>query len=291
MKRVLREPLLHFVVLGAAFFVAYGLGRKSGSGEPRKIVVTQGQVEHLVTGFARTWQRPPSSEELAGLIRDQVREEVYCREATALGLDKDDSVIRRRLAQKMEFISNDVAARVEPSDADLNAYLQTHAEGFRLEPRFTFRHVYLDPERHGADLARDTARLLVQLTAAGDTADVSALGDPFLLEHELDGAPAGDVARQFGEPFAKALARLDTGRWQGPVESGYGLHLVFVRERTEGRVPALSEVREAVRRAWDDERRSNANEKFYRELLKRYTVTIEESPKAEPKKLAGNTLK
>jgi PPIC-type PPIASE domain len=275
MKRLIREPLLHFLLLGAAIFTAYNLLPNRSSAEPGKIVITQGQIEHLSTGFARTWQRPPTADELAGLVRDRVREEVYYREARALGLDKDDTVIRRRLRQKMEFVSDDIAAQAEPSDADLNAYLQAHPDSFRVEPRFTFRQVYLNPKRRGENLARDAAQLLVLLNQAGGTPETSALGDSLLLEYQFAAVPVSEVAKQFGEKFAAKLPGLTSGQWQGPIESGYGVHLVVVSERTEGRLPVLVEVRDAVRREWDNARRLEANEKFYQELQKRYTVTIE----------------
>lgn len=276
MKRILKEPLVHFLLLGAGLFIAYGMMSKSGlSGAPGKIIVTVGQVEHLAAGFAKTWQRPPADAELKGLVDDWVREEIATREAIALGLDKDDTVIRRRLRQKLEFVSDDIAAQTEPTDADLNAYLQAHSESFGVEPRFTFSQVYLDPAKRGDNLARDMANLLAQLQQAGGKADSSALSDSFLLEHTFSSTPTSEVAKQFGEQFAAALASLTPGQWQGPVESGYGVHLVLVSERTEGRKPELADVRDVVRREWANAMRLEGNEKFYAELLKRYTVTIE----------------
>jgi len=286
MKRILKEPLLHFLLLGAAIFLAYGVASKRTIGEPGKIVITQGQVASMVEGFTRTWQRPPTSEELQGLVRDRVRDEVYCREAMALGLDKDDTVIRRRLRQKMEFVSDDIAAQTEPTDADLTAYLQAHPDAFRVEPRFAFRQVYLNPEKHGENLARDAAHLLAQLNQAGGKADGSALGDSLLLDYTFAAVPGSEVAKQFGETFAAQLAELAPGRWQGPVESGYGVHLVFVSERTDGRLPALAEVCDAVRREWANARRLEANEKLYDAMLKRYEVTIERPQAAEEQKVA-----
>jgi hypothetical protein len=204
-----------------------------------------------------------------------VRDEIATREATALGLDQDDTVIRRRLRQKLEFVSEDIAAQAEPTDADLDAYLHAHPESFRVERRFTFRQVYLDPVKHGDNLDRESEKLLARLQRAGGDVDSSTMGDSLLLEHAFQSVPAGEIAKQFGEEFATKLGELALGRWQGPVESGYGVHLVLVRERTEGRLPALADVREAVRREWDNARRVEANETFYEELSKRYTVTIE----------------
>jgi hypothetical protein len=282
MKRIIKEPLVHFLLLGVGVFIVFSLLSKSGGGaDSGKIVVTQGQISAMVVAFTRTWQRPPTAEEMKGLIQDRVREEVYCREAVALGLDKDDAVIRRQLRSKMEFVMNDVAAQAEPTEADLNAYLQAHPDRFRVEQRFTFSQVYLDPAKHGENLARDIAELLARLNRAGGKADESALGDSFLLEHTFTAAPASEVAKQFGEKFAAKLAELSPGQWQGPVESGYGVHLVLVSERTQGRVPALAEVHDDVRREWANAGRLELNEKFYQELLKRYSVTVESLQLAE----------
>jgi hypothetical protein len=276
MRRLLKEPLLHFLLLGAGLFLAYALMQRNGARrEPGQIVVTLAEIEQMETGFAKTWQREPTPEELEALVRDRVREEVYCREAIALGLDREDSVIRRRLRQKMEFVSEDLAALAEPTDAELEEYLRTHLDSFRVDPRYAFDQVYLDPGKHGEKLASDAAELLAQLNVAGSAVDASRLGDSVMIEPHFDASPASEIAKQFGGPFASALGRLQVGRWQGPVESGYGVHLVKISERVEGRVPALADVREAVRREWDDARRVAANEAFYQGLLSHYSVTIE----------------
>ena len=117
--KILREPLLHFLLLGAAIFGAYRLLSDARATQPGNIVVTQGRIEALVAAFTRTWQRPPTASEREGLIRDYIREEVYVREAIALGLDQDDMVIRRRLRQKLEFVSEDLTAPAEPTDGQL----------------------------------------------------------------------------------------------------------------------------------------------------------------------------
>lgn len=241
----------------------------------------------MAVAFTRTWQRPPTTEELEGLIRDRVREEVYCREAMALGLDKDDTIIRRRLRQKMEFLTDDLVAQAKPTDEELNAYLTAHPDPFRVQRRFTFSHVYLNPDKHGEHLARDTAELLALLNRAGGRADASTLGDSFLLDHTFEVLPGSEVAKLFGEQFAAKLGEVSPGEWQGPVQSGYGMHLVFVSERTEGRVPPLDEVRDAVGREWANARRLEANEKLYDAMLKRYAVTIERPEPVKAKEVAA----
>ena len=291
MKKLIHEPLLHFLLLGAAIFAAYHLTADRSADEPGKIVITEGQVAALDLGFTRTKQRPPTREELEGLIRDQVQEEVYFREAIALGLDKDDTIVRRRLRQKMEFITDNVAALGEPTDEELTDYLKTHSALFHAERRFTFTHVYLSPDRRGENLARDAGQLLAQLQQAGDKADVSEMGDSFMLGQTFQSLPASEAVKLFGEKFAAKLGDLSAGQWQGPVESGYGVHLVLVSERTEGRVPALEEVRDAVRAEWANTRRSEVNEKFYQELLKRYVVTVERPKPLEEKRITEARVK
>jgi hypothetical protein len=276
MKKLLKEPLLHFFVLGALLFVAYLLvaGPEGGEGS-RKIVVTTGQIEHLAAGFAALWERPPTDAELKGLIDDWVREEIATREAIAMGLDKDDTVIRRRLRQKLEFVSDDIVAQIKPTDADLNAYLHAHPESFRVDPRITFSQVYLDPAKHGDHLARDAARVLAELQHAGPKADTTLFGDPLLLGHTLQSTPTSEVAKQFGDEFAAALDALSPGQWHGPLRSSLGVHLVLVSKRTDGYLPTLADVREDVRREWENARRLQGNEEFYQALLKRYTVIVE----------------
>ncbi len=280
MKRILKEPLLHFLVLGAAIFAVYSLLYRGSAGEPGRIVVTQGQIESIKAGYFGTWHRAPTEEELQGLIRDRVLEEAYVREALALGLDKDDLIVRRRLRQKMEFISDGLGAPAEPSEAQLQAYLKANAAAFVTEPRFTFRQVYLDPRRHRVNLSRDVQRLLAGLNQREASAGWAQLGDPILLEREFVHASAGDVASQFGEKFPAALRELPLDRWQGPVESGYGVHLVALAERTGSGTPALDEVREAVRREWKSSQQREAASRFAQALLRKYAVTIEAAPLA-----------
>jgi hypothetical protein len=275
MKQLMREPLLHFLLLGAVIFAAYSLVSPNSSGEGGQIVITRGQLASMWESFTATRQRTPTADEWEGLIRARVREEVYYREALALGLDEDDAIIRRRLQQKIEFVTDDVAPQAEATDADLRAFLQAHPERFRVEPRFTFRQVYLDPEKHGANLSRDAAQLLATLNRAGAGTGFAAMGDSTLLARDVEAMPAGEVSRQFGGAFAAKLGELQAGQWQGPIESAFGVHLVFVSQRLEGRVPALAEVRDTVRREWNEVRRLDAKEKSYGEMLARYTVTVE----------------
>jgi hypothetical protein len=279
-KTVIKEPLLHFLLLGAAIFGAYHIVSSGDANKPGQIVVTQGRIDALITGFTRTWQRPPTQAELDGLIRDYVREAVCAREAIALGLDRDDVVIRRRLQQKLQFVSEDLVSQVQPTDKQLREYFQAHLDVFRTEPRFSFRQIYFAPEQH-KDMTGGLAQMLDRLNAGKE---LKELGDPILLDHDFHSIPASDVARQFGDKFATKLEALSLGQWQGPIESAFGMHLVCVTDRKEGRLPHFEEVTRAVRREWTNAQRQEANNRFYQSLLDRYVVTIEKPEVTEPLK-------
>lgn len=275
MKKLLREPLLHFLLLGAGLFALYAWLGGPSVGEGERVVITQGRVEQLASGFARMHQRAPDAAELKGLIDDAVREEIYYREAKALALDEDDTIVRRRLQQKLEFVSEDVSRIAEPSDAQLQAYLQAHPEKFSSGLRYSFSHLYLNPERHGAQTDADARRMLATLVKQGVTTEPDRRGDPFLLGLRFDDIGSDELARLFGKEFEQRLRAGSVGQWQGPLSSGYGTHLVLLRNRAGEQVPALASVRSEVREQWIGDQRLQANEKFYADLRKRYTVTIE----------------
>ena len=216
LQKILREPLLHFLVLGTGLFLLYGVIGEMADERSDRIVVTEAKIGNLAELFERTWRRPPTPAELDGLIEDHIKEEIFYREALALGLEQDDIVIRRRLRQKMEFISEDVAPPAEPTAAELQAFLAEHADRFRKPSRVSFAQVYLSPERRGANARSDAERLLVGLNTG--RSDPAEAGDPFLLERDYRELSAHDVEQLFGGPFAAAVAELPVGRWSGPVE-------------------------------------------------------------------------
>jgi hypothetical protein len=278
MKRLLKEPLLHFLVLGAALFGLFALVGTKEAEQPAQIVVSAARIENLASGFVRTWQRPPSPEELRGLVEDFIRDEVFYREGKALGLDRDDLVIRRRMRQKLEFLAEDMGI-AEPSDAELAAYLAANGERFRSEDRLTFRHVYLSAARRDA-LDRDAEAVAAKLASLNAETDAAALGDHFLLGEDFRDMARSDVARTFGERFAEQLFDLEKGRWHGPVASAYGLHFIRAYQRQQGGPLPLDAVRSAVRRDWMNARRLDAEAKLYRTLRERYEIVVEAPPAA-----------
>jgi len=267
--------LLHFLLLGAALFGTFAALNVDDNAPQGEIVVTTGHIENLAVNFRKLWHREPSETELKGLIDDYVKEEVLSREAIKLGLDQNDTVIRRRLQQKMEFLAEDFLSASEPTEAELASFLAKYPERFALDQRFTFRQVLLDPQKHGDRLDSDMDALLADLTLRGAELDLSTLGDSQLLPNEFADEPQFSVNAQFGPEFAAELAKLKTGEWTARIPSGYGLHLVYLASRTDGRVPALAEVREEVKRELMNERRADTSAKYLAGLLDEYEITIE----------------
>ena len=276
MKTFLREPLVHFLLLGAALFALDAwLRQPPATGASTAIVVSAGRINTLAQNFKRTWQRPPTRGELDGLIQDYVREEVLYREALALGLDRDDTIVRRRLRQKMEFVSDEAAALGTPTDAELGEYLAANPDAFRIEPRATFAQVFLEPSRHPDTIEIDAGRLRDALNGAGTAVPPREVGDSLLLlDPRYEDVSRSEVARLFGTDFAAALFAQPTGRWVGPIASGYGAHLVRLDALTPDRVPELAEIRPLVEREWANVRRKALGDAFYNGLRAKYQVTI-----------------
>jgi hypothetical protein len=287
LSKFIREPLLHFLILGAGLFLASSFMTKGPVDNEGQIIVGRSQIEQFVGAFIQANQRPPTDQEKEGLIRDYIRGEVYYREALAMGLDRDDAVIRPRLRTKLQFIIEDVAAQVEPTDDQLRTYLTDHPDKFRLDDRFSFLQVYLDPDLHGENVAHDAQKLLATLSETQGAQESTALGDPLLMEPKSNDASYTDIVKDFGDEFAAALRKLPIGTWQGPIESGFGVHLVFLTQRTDGRLPELDQVRAVVRREWANDYRVETNERFYESALKRYAVSVERPDSAPVGKAAG----
>jgi len=270
-KRILREPLLHFLVLGGLLFLAYDQFGGDAPPRPDEIVIDATRVEMLQNQFARTWQRSPTSSELDGLIDSWLREEIFYREGLALGLDQGDPVVRRRIAQKMDFISEGLL--VEPPDEpELQRWFEEHAEQYQVDPVFTMQQVYYDPGRFDDEWAGAVAAARAALASGAEPEPVRGT----LLPAALADASAREVSRIFGTDFTNTLADAPVGRWHGPVQSGFGVHLVRVEERIPGRVPALAEVRDAVERDYLAQRRDAANDVLYDSLKSRYTIRYED---------------
>jgi len=281
MRRALREPVVQFLLGGALLFLVHALLADPGSERPDRIVVTEDRVSMLAQAFERTWMRPPSDAELDGLIDDYLTEEVLYREALALGLDRDDLVVRRRMRQKLEFL-NEGLTETSASEEDLRAFHAAHPERFALPSRVSFSQIFVDAPSPAA--AEPRAALLLARLRAGESHEV--LGDPSLLVPEMRDATPGEVSDRFGSEFAEQLHALPVSEWSGPVSSSFGLHLVRVDRREPGRAPRFEEVRGAVEREWAEEQSREARERFYALLRARYELVVRkpspESPRNPP---------
>jgi len=275
MNRWLREPLLHFALLGGLIFVGYAWLGDSTEDSGSRIVVTVVQQQNLAQTFARTWQRPPTRAELDGLIQDFIRQELAYRQAQAMGLDRDDIVVRRRMRQKIEMFAEDVVEASPPTTEELATYYSEHAEDYRAPALYTFRQIYFsaDTDPRAAEAAAN--ELLAHLREDETTVDLATVGDRSLLPAELDNASTPSIAARFGADFTAALDAIEPGRWDGPIRSGFGLHVVRVDARQESLNPALEEVRSAVTRDWFAVRRREAMEAFYDDMAANYEIVIE----------------
>lgn len=264
-KRWIREPLVHFLIAGAAVFWLLS-GRPPDLGE-RRIVVDQTVVGALVQRYFESFHRLPSPDETDGLIRDYVADQVYYREALRLGLDQQDEVVVRRMRRKLESMAVADAESQEPSDAELQALIDKDPAHYSTDPRTTFDQVYL-----GADNPQNRALAATKLAQLRQGQTVS--GVPAPLPAHLDAVPASDISGQFGDEFTLALRNLPPGQWQGPIASGLGLHLVRVTAREAPSKPTLASVRQRVENDWRAAAIQKARGQAYADMLKGYDVVI-----------------
>jgi hypothetical protein len=281
MKRLIHEPLFHFLLIGAVLFGLAGFLPSEGpvTGSSKEIQLSLDEISQLTLLFQSQWRRPPTPQELARMVENKVQQEVLYREALAMGLDKDDEIVKRRMAQKMQFLAEDVAASREPTTAELKSWFENNSAKFAQPSRLSFRHLYFAPDRRGARARGDAEQALEK--RAGQPVDAkiaNSLADPFpFQEYYRDRAPEF-LGKEFGPQFAMALVKLAPGAWHGPIESGFGWHLVFVDTAIPGRVPAFEEIEADVRTAWLGERKAIAWDKAYTGMRAKYTVLLPGPP-------------
>jgi hypothetical protein len=271
MRKVLREPLLHFLVLGVVLFAAYQW-RAPDDATGRGIVVTQGVVDDLVAQHVAARGREPSASELHYLIESYVHDEILYREGVKLGLDRDDIVVKRRVRQKIELVAEEDASTAAPTDAELSAYLAGNQSRFLRPARLTFEQVFLGPAAAGPEAVHVVA---VTYQALRNGTNPAELGTPTLLPRQMTDSPADLVARDFGAAFATALERAPVGEWTGPIDSSFGTHYVRVSERTPAVAPPLADVRDLVVREWENDRRQRARADAYETMRNGYDIRIE----------------
>jgi hypothetical protein len=274
-RRWLREPLVHFVAIGLVLFVGHRLLQPDAGLSAARIELTDDDLRQMSVAWLAQGRPPLSPDQMKALIEARVREEILYREALTLGLDKNDTIVKRRLAQKMEFLAEDVAQLREPSRDELRGWFAPQAARFALSPRLTLRHVYFSLD-HGGERARETAaRARARLESKpGDWPGATGLGDPFMFQEYYADRSFEQVAQVFGPSFARAVFQLEPGAWRGPIESGYGWHLVWIDAITPGRIPPFEEIEADVKAAWVAEQRAEAKRKMFEAMRERYQVVL-----------------
>ena len=277
LKRWLREPLLHFLLIGAALFAIYHWlnPTAASSNNSRRIELTRDDTRQLEISWIAQWQRPPTPDEMRNLVEDKVREEILYREGLALGLDRGDTIVKRRLAQKMDFLADDVSALRDPPLEELKAWYAKNGSQFELPARITFRHLYFSPDKRGA-AARDAAlKALEKIGQDSDKTEIEGLGDQFMFQDYYADRTTDQVASAMGTKFAQALFQLEPGRWRGPVESGLGWHLVRVESITPQRVPEFEEVDlNDIKSQWVSAQRVETKRTLFTAMKARYEIVL-----------------
>ena len=271
LKRILQEPLLHFAVAGSLLF--FYLSSTDTTTKPQ-VVITEGKIKHLRAQFAKTRQREPSKDELKALIDNQIQLDLSFEQGVQMGLVENDSIIKRRVKQKIEFMLNDSIASIEPSKEELQSYLDAHKDTYMIEPIYDFEHIYINPEKHentDAHIAK------LQMMILNDVYEGS--GDSIMLERTFTQITTAQIARLFGRKFSKSLDSVALGSWQGPVKSGYGLHLVKIDKKIPSHLATLDEVEATIKRDYRDKAQKKAIDEFYDGLKTHYSITVAQEVK------------
>ena len=271
MKTILREPLLHFLLLAGIVFVLFQQVSNDVSPKNNDIVVSKEQIRALRSEYLKVWQRPPNDQELTKLIQNYIREEVLYREALALGFDKNDGVIRRRMSQKMKFLTENLTDLQQVEDKELQIYLGKNVEQYMQPSHFSFRQIYFNNKKH--QLTQGEFVSLLKKLQNGEV-DPKNTGDPIMIDHQFKMLRETEISRILGARFLQSLKTAPRGSWQGPIQSGFGHHLIFVSEFVAGYQPKLADVRKQVLRDWSAEKRAENNQLFYENLKQQYNISV-----------------
>jgi len=275
--KIVYEPFFHFLLLGVALFLVYFLlNPVANNNIENQINITRGDIDRFQKIFQKQWQRQATDAEMQGLIRAHLKEEVLYREALAMGLEKDDTIVRRRLAQKVEFLITDVTVPNTVDDKTLMTYYENNPKRYARSAILTFRHIYFNPDQRAERIMDEANALLQTLKSTGADMDVKAeYSDRFMLPLQYQSASEQEIARGFGRDFANQLVQLEAGSWQGPIQSGYGLHLVYIQQHESASMYPFDEVRERVKNDYLFELRQTRNDEVLNKLKARYEIIIE----------------
>ena len=278
--RLFTEPLIQFLIIGAAIYGAYAMFATPEEDFRDTLVhVDSNRINAFISEWESRWNRPPTREEIDGLIQSYIKEDVLYRQAVAMGLNEDDPITRRRMAQKLEFLTSDLAMMVQPAEGALEQYFADNSEAYRAPDLMTFSQVFFDPDSRGNSTLKDAAEALLELQAAGvPTEESMQVGDGFMLQSDFVSVTATEAARQMGTGFVEAVVQLEPGSWHGPVLSGYGVHLVYMYSYEKSPPAVFEDVQAAVLENWQFEQREQFNADFLENLKTRYEIVIDEIP-------------
>jgi len=280
LTRLLREPLIQFLILGVAIYGAYAvLGAPGEDYRDTTIIVDSNRIDSMIGEWERRWNRSPTRQEIDGLIQQFIKEDVLYRQALAMGLNEDDPVTRRRMAQKLEFLTSDLSATLQPAEGELEQFFAENQEPYQDPDRISFSHIYFDPDAREDATLVDAKATLAQLREKGEPGEeISELGDRFMLQSYFASATEMDIRRQLGSGFSEVVMELEPGQWHGPVLSGYGVHLVYVYDHFTAPPPVFEDVQARVLEDWHTQKREEFNTAFLEELKSRYEIVIDELP-------------
>jgi peptidyl-prolyl cis-trans isomerase C len=280
LTRLFKEPLLQFLIIGAAIYGAYAIfATPEDDYRDNTILVDANRIDGMISEWEARRNRPPTRQEIDGLIQSYIRENVLYRQAVAMGLNEDDPITRRRMAQKLEFLTSDLASFQQPAEGELKQYFEENQESYQDPDLVSFIHLFVDPDARGDATLVDAAEILEQVKAAGEpTEEILQLGDRVMLQNQFTSATESNVRRQMGPEFAEQVMKLEPGQWHGPVLSGYGVHLVYVYDFQKAAPPLLENVQDQVLEDWLAVKRDEFNAGFLKGLKDRYEIIIEELP-------------
>jgi hypothetical protein len=278
--RLFREPLIQFLLIGACIYGAYALfANPQEDFRDSRVHVDSNRINALISEWESRWKRPPTRTEIDGVIQSYIREDVLYKQAVAMGLNEDDPVTRRRMAQKLEFLTSDLADMVQPTEPELETYFEEHQAVYQQPDVVTFRQVYFNPDKRGEATLNDAENALVQLQAVVTVdALLSELGDSSMIQNEFSTVTEAQISRQMGDKFAQSVMNLEAGQWNGPVLSGYGVHLVYVDEYQAAAATGIDDVKPKVLADWQEQQRETFNLDFLNSLKQRYEIIIDEIP-------------
>lgn len=272
MKKILKEPFLHFMLIGAAMFLLYGLAGEKNSSKD-EIVITDFDVNNIISTWEMQWKRPPSEKELQNLIGSNIKQEVFYQVALEMNLDHNDEIIKRRLAQKMQFLSNDIAAMVEPTDEILKEYFQEHSTKYLTQPSYSFYQITFSPDKR-KDNYNDAKDILEKYTNA--TFDkMKQFGDQLPFSFYYENAYSNDLGLQLGSEFPKELKKAAFNQWTGPISSGFGYHLVYITQIKKPTIPSFNSVKKSVLRDFEYDNQQKIDEAIYQELKSKFDIKFD----------------